>query len=128
MDRIDIQMEVPAVPYSELSESRRGEPSADIATRVTAARQIQSSRFRDAPIHCNAQMSASDIDTFCPLATEGREFLELVAAKLALSARAFHRIIKISRTIADLAGEENIAMPHLAEAVQYRSLDRESLL
>jgi len=128
MDRIDIQMEVPAVPYSELSESRRGEASTDIAARVTAAREIQSHRLRDAHIHCNAQMSANDIDTFCPLASEGRQFLELVSRKLALSARAFHRIIKIARTIADLAGEESIAMPHLAEAVQYRSLDRESLL
>ena len=128
MDRIDIQMDVPAVPYSELSESRRGETSEAIAERVTAAREVQSTRFRHAPIHCNAQMSASDIDTFCPLSTEGRQFLELVATKLALSARAFHRIIKISRTIADLSGEENIAMPHLSEAVQYRSLDRESLL
>ena len=128
MDRIDIQMDVPAVPYSELSDSRRGETSQEIAVRVTTARKVQSKRFQDTTIHCNAQMSASDIDTFCPLSEEGRQFLELVATKLSLSARAFHRIIKISRTIADLAGEKDIAMPHLSEAVQYRSLDRESLL
>ncbi len=128
MDRIDIQMEVPAVPYNELSESRRGENSAQIARRVMAARNIQYSRFKDAPIYCNSQMSSSSIETFCDLGSEGSRFLEQVAEKLALSARAFHRIIKISRTIADLAGADSIAMPHLAEAVQYRSLDRETLL
>jgi magnesium chelatase family protein len=128
MDRIDIQMEVPAVPYNELSESRRGENSAQIARRVMEARSIQYRRFRDAPIYCNSQMSPSAIETFCDLGPEGRQFLEQVAAKLALSARAFHRIIKISRTIADLAGADRIAMSHLAEAVQYRSLDRETQL
>ncbi len=128
MDRIDIQMEVPAVPYHELTESRRGESSAEIAKRVLAARRVQANRFKNSTIHSNAQMSARDIDTFCVLDREGRTFLQQVANKLALSARAFHRIIKISRTIADLSGEEQISLHHLAEAVQYRSLDRTSLV
>ena len=127
LDRMDIQMDVPAVPFNELSDARRGESSAVIAERVAAARKIQSERFRKSSIHCNAQMSAPDIEKYCQLDKESRTFLQQVAEKLALSARAFHRIIKISRTIADLEGTEDIAISHLAEAVQYRSLDREHI-
>ena len=124
LDRMDIQIEVPAVPYSELAEHRKGESSADIAKRVSAARKIQEGRFAGRGIYSNAQMSSADLEEFCNLSQEGRQFLGSVAEKLALSARAFHRVIKIARTIADIAGEKNIAVPHLAEAVQYRSLDR----
>ncbi len=127
LDRMDIQMDVPAVPFNELSDARRGESSAVIAERVAAARKIQSERFSKNSIHCNAQMSASDIEKYCKLDKKSRTFLQQVAKKLALSARAFHRIIKISRTIADLEGSRDIAISHLAEAVQYRSLDRERI-
>ncbi len=127
LDRIDIQIEVPAVPYSELSHARRGESSATIRKRVISARKIQEQRFRDLSIHCNSQMSSKELRFFCKLSEENRSFLEAVASKLALSARAFHRIIKIGRTIADLEDSTTVTMAHLSEAVQYRSLDRERI-
>ncbi len=127
LDRIDIQIEVPAVPYSELGHTRNGESSLAIRKRVTKARRLQELRFKDLPIHSNSQMSSRELRTFCKLSKENRTFLETVAKKLALSARAFHRIIKISRTIADLEGSTDITMAHLSEAVQYRSLDREKI-
>ena len=125
LDRIDIQIEVPAVNYSELSSNRQGEPSENIKARVIAARNIQKERFRNLSIHTNAQMGSKEIKKFCVLTPEQQTFMEKVAEKLALSARAFHRIIKISRTIADLENSEDIQMHHLSEAVQYRSLDRQ---
>jgi len=125
LDRIDIQLEVPAVPYNELSSARRGEPSSVIRKRVMEARQIQESRFREISIFSNAQMSARDIRKYCALDRECSSFLEEVSSRLKLSARAYHRIIKIARTIADLAGTTDIQMNHLAEAVQYRSFDRD---
>ncbi len=127
LDRIDIQMEVPAVPYKQLSNTKRGESSAAILKRVIAARRIQEERFAGLTIHCNAQMSSREIYSFCDLAKDARSFLEDVSNRLSLSARAFHRIIKISRTIADLEGTEDISIEHLSEAIQYRSLDRENL-
>jgi magnesium chelatase family protein len=127
LDRIDIQIEVPAVPYSELSHARRGESSASIRERVIRARKIQEQRFKDISIHCNSQMSSKELRSFCKLSEENRAFLEAVANKLALSARAFHRIIKIGRTIADLEESTTVTMAHLSEAVQYRSLDRERI-
>jgi magnesium chelatase family protein len=127
LDRIDIQIEVPAVPYSELSHARRGESSGAIRKRVIRARKIQEQRFKGLSIHCNSQMSSKDLRFFCKLSEENRSFLEAVASKLALSARAFHRIIKIGRTIADLEESNTINMAHLSEAVQYRSLDRERI-
>jgi magnesium chelatase family protein len=127
LDRIDIQIEVPAVPYSELSHARRGEGSAIIRKRVITARKIQEQRFKDLSIHCNSQMSSRELRFFCKLSEENRSFLETVASKLALSARAFHRIIKIGRTIADLEESTGVTMAHLSEAVQYRSLDRERI-
>ncbi|MEA1991476.1 MAG: YifB family Mg chelatase-like AAA ATPase [Thermodesulfobacteriota bacterium] len=127
LDRIDIQIEVPAVPYSELSHARRGESSATIRKRVVKARKTQEQRFKDLSIHCNSQMSSKELRFFCKLSEENRAFLEAVASKLALSARAFHRIIKIGRTIADLEESTTVTMAHLSEAVQYRSLDRERI-
>ncbi len=127
LDRIDIQMEVPAVPYKQLSNAKSGEPSAAILKRVMAARQIQEERFAGMAIHCNAQMSSREIYGLCGLSKDARSFLENVSNRLSLSARAFHRIIKISRTIADLEGMEDISIEHLSEAVQYRRLDREDL-
>ncbi len=127
LDRIDIQIEVPAVPYGQLSSGRKGEGSEIIRERVVNARKIQEKRFEDSGIYSNAQMSAREIDRYCPLDHGCRKFLEEVSAKLRLSARAYHRVIKIARTIADLSGGDSIGLDHLAEAIQYRSLDREKL-
>jgi magnesium chelatase family protein len=124
MDRIDIQMEVPAVSYEDLASEKRGESSSMIRERVLRAREIQQKRFSGRHIYCNAQMGAKEIREYCHLTSENRAFLEKMANKFSLSARAYHRIIKISRTIADLEGASHIALEHLAEAVQYRSLDR----
>ena len=124
LDRIDIQLEVPAVPYSDLGAGRRGDPSHAIRKRVTRAREIQQARFDGVGIHCNAQMGSRHLEAFCRLSGEGKGFLQDVASRLNLSARAYHRVMKIARTIADLEGAAEIDTTHLAEAVQYRSLDR----
>jgi len=124
LDRIDIQIEVPAVPYSELAGSRLGESSMAIRERVTRARTIQGERLKDIALHSNSQMSSREIRTLCRLSRECGLLLEALAKKLGLSARAYHRIIKISRTIADIEGSADILESHLAEAVQYRGLDR----
>lgn len=124
LDRIDIQIAVPAVPYQELSSARRGISSMDIRQRVIAARAVQTQRLKGTKIHCNAQMSAREIRHFCQLPDEASRFLEAAAAKLGLSARAYHRILKIARTIADLEASPAISVAHLSEAVQYRSFDR----
>ncbi len=124
LDRIDIQIEVPAVPYNQLSSARCGESSAAIRERVVAARKVQEKRFRDVSVFCNAQMSVKEIDSFCSLNAECTAFLEQVSVRLQFSARAYHRIIKIARTIADIESSRDIYMDHLAEAVQYRSFDR----
>ncbi len=127
MDRLDIQIEVPAVSYEDLSSEKRGESSSAIRARVLRAREIQQKRFSGRQIYCNSQMGAKEIREYCHLTSENRAFLEKMANKFSLSARAYHRIIKISRTIADLEGASHIALEHLAEAVQYRSLDRGSI-
>lgn len=125
LDRIDLHIEVPAVPHQELSQARRGEPSATIRERVIQARNIQSQRFEGTHIHCNAQMSAREIRKYCTLDQKSQAFLEQAAAKLGLSARAYHRILKIARTIADLENSHAIQIKHIAEAVQYRGWDRQ---
>ena len=125
MDRIDLQIEVPAIPYQELGDERNGEPSAVIRGRVRESRTRQQKRFAGHSIHCNAQMGPTDVQRFCPLSSGGRSFLQDAARRLALSARAYDRILKIARTIADLNDTKRITTEHLAEAVQYRSLDRQ---
>jgi magnesium chelatase family protein len=125
LDRIDIHIEVPAVRYRELTGSRDGESSASIRERVEAAREIQRQRFAKTPrVHNNSQMGPRLIRTVCGLSTEGHALIASVIDRLGMSARAHDRILKMSRTIADLAGSEHIAVPHLAEAIQYRTLDR----
>jgi magnesium chelatase family protein len=125
LDRIDIHVEVPAVKYNELASKREGETSAQIRRRVIAAREVQSKRFKDMPgMYSNADMQSNDIKQFCQIDTTGAELLKMAMDKLGLSARAYDRILKVSRTIADLAGSENIRPEHLSEAIQYRSLDR----
>ena len=124
MDRIDIHVEVPAVPYKDLLKPAEAEPSSVIRMRIGNARQIQSRRFKRTQIHCNAQMGSRHIKRFCHIDSSSQRLLETAIDKLGLSARAYSRILKIARTIADLAGGGDIAVEHVSEAIQYRSLDR----
>ncbi len=127
LDRIDIQIEVPAVKYQELSSERDGESSEFIRTRVNKARELQKKRFKHKKtVFCNAQMSTRDVRSFCKPSAEGRRLLETAIDKLGFSARAYNRILKVSRTIADLDGSSEIETRHVSEAIQYRSLDRHS--
>ena len=127
MDRIDLHVEVLPVPYNELSDTRRGEPSEEIRKRVVKARKIQEERYKDYPeIHSNAQMTTSLLQKYCVLDSRGQEALRNAMNRLGLSARAYDRILKVARTIADLEGSERIQSGHLAEAINYRSLDRDN--
>ncbi len=126
VDRIDIQIEVPAIKYKELASDTTGETSAEIRKRVIAARRIQTERFADLPnVHKNADMGTHEIRKYCKLDTAGKDLLKMAITKLGLSARAYDRILKVSRTIADVENSENILAQHVGEAIQYRSLDRE---
>ncbi len=140
MDRIDLHIEVPSVNYQELKQSSSGEPSAIIRARIEQARAIQIRRFAprnaksaaanasptagSSAIFCNAHMRAREIKAFCQLDEQASTLLENAMSNLSLSARAYDRILKVSRTIADLARSENIQHEHVAEAIQYRTLDR----
>lgn len=124
MDRIDIHVEVPAVAYRDLRKASASEPSAAIRERVTAARTRQAERFSGEAIHTNAQMQNRHIKRFCGIDDISAQLMEAAVEKFGLSARAYNRILKIARTIADLAGENGIQAAHIAEAVQYRNLDR----
>ena len=129
LDRIDIHIEVQPVPFEKLTEERRGEPSHLIRKRVTEAREIQSERFKEnEKVHYNAQMSVKQIRKYCDLNDESKSLLKNAMERLNLSARAYDRILKVSRTIADLDSSKNISPNHIAEAIQYRSLDREGWL
>lgn len=129
LDRIDIHIEVTPVPFEKLSETRNGESSVEIRKRVTAAREIQSQRFALYDhIHYNAQMSTKQIREFCKLDQTSLQLLKTAMERLNLSARAYDRILKVSRTIADLEVSETVNSHHIAEAIQYRSLDREGWL
>jgi magnesium chelatase family protein len=124
LDRIDIQIEVPGLRYQELASKDAGESSNLIRQRVNQARKIQLQRFDKSKIHANAQMGAKEIKRYCAVNPDADRFLETAINKLGLSARAYSRVLKVGRTIADLAGVENIEASHIAEAIQYRSLDR----
>lgn len=127
LDRIDLHIETFPLSYEELATKKPGEKSADVRERVVKARMIQVQRFADVPgIHCNAQMTAKMIQKYCDLDDTCGNLLKNAMERLGLSARARDRILKVSRTIADLAGSEDIKPEHLAEAIQYRSLDREN--
>ncbi|MFA8342083.1 MAG: YifB family Mg chelatase-like AAA ATPase [Rhodothermaceae bacterium] len=125
LDRIDIQIEVPAVKYKDLSNNKQGETSAEIRNRVIQARRIQLERFRTSrTVRNNADMEAREVRQICRIDKYGAELLKMAMDKLGLSARAYDRILKVSRTIADLEKCENITSMHISEAIQYRSLDR----
>lgn len=124
LDRFDIHIEVDALEYAELTSERDAEPSVAIRERVNAAREVQNQRFRDAGIFSNAQMNNRHQRTYCALNEESHALMERMFVRLNLSGRGYGRILRVARTIADLAGSERIRSEHLAEAVQYRSLDR----
>ncbi len=124
MDRIDIHIEVPAVRYRDLTGEASGEDSEAIKGRVNRARELQRQRFDGKRIYCNAQMAPRFLKKYCQIGEDSKALLEQAIDKLGLSARAYTRILKISRTIADLEGVEAIASQHISEAIQYRSLDR----
>ncbi|MGV3754594.1 MAG: YifB family Mg chelatase-like AAA ATPase [Verrucomicrobiota bacterium] len=126
LDRIDIHVEVPQVKFQEMTNGQPGESSATIRERVIAARQVQQKRFASKPrLTCNARMGSKELKTYCALDDTARDMLQLAMSDMNLSARAYDRILKVARTIADLAGTENIQSDHLGEAIQFRSLDRQ---
>jgi magnesium chelatase family protein len=125
LDRIDIHLEVPAVPYRDLVAAVAEESSAAVRERVERARLRQRGRFADRPgLHANAHMTARDLRRYCPLSDPVERLLRDAVSRLGLSARAYHRVIKIARTIADLADADDLSTDHVSEAIQYRSLDR----
>ena len=124
LDRIDIQVEVPAVKYAELSAEVTGEQSTVVRERVEAARRVQHQRFEGTTIHANANMESKQIREYCPIESQAQDLLRVAINQLGLSARAYDRILKVSRTIADLDDSLSIEPVHVSEAIQYRSLDR----
>jgi magnesium chelatase family protein len=126
LDRIDIHVEVPSVAYADLSSREAGEPSNALRARVDRAREVQLRRFQSQPkIFCNAHMQSKEIRKYCVIDSQSEELLKLAITRFGLSARAYDRILKVARTIADLEGSESIEAQHVSEAIQYRSLDRD---
>jgi magnesium chelatase family protein len=124
MDRIDIQVEVAKVEFKDIISRREGEKSEHIRERVICARNIQTRRFKKRNIYNNAQMGNKDVASYCSVDKDGEELLEMAVDKLGFSARAYNRVLKVARTIADLRGEESISVVHISEAIQYRILDK----
>jgi magnesium chelatase family protein len=124
LDRIDLHVEVPRVDLDKLADIRPAEASAAVRVRVTAARQRGGRRFEGGSLTCNAEMGAGDIRHFCRPGPAAQSLLRTAATRLSLSARGYHRILKLARTIADLAGSEEIDTPHVAEALTYRPRQR----
>jgi magnesium chelatase family protein len=124
LDRIDLHIEVPALKWKEISGTEPSEPSEAIRERITRARAIQQKRFVEEGIHCNAQMTTSQMRKYCLLDEASQNLLKNAMERFSLSARAYDRILKVARTIADLDGMESIQSSFIAEAIQYRNLDR----
>jgi magnesium chelatase family protein len=124
LDRLDLQVEVPRLAHRELAEPAPAETSESVRARVEAARLLQRERYQQEGVHCNARMRPRHLQKFCKPDATGQALLEKVTDRLGLSARSYTRILKVARTIADLAGSASIETAHLAEAIQYRSLDR----
>lgn len=124
LDRLDIHVEVPAIEYDELTDKVKGETSAEIRLRVDAARKIQNERYKGTGVTCNARLTSELIRKYCVLTSDAETVLKAAFERLGMSARSYDRILKIARTIADLAGEQKINSSHIAQAIQFRSLDR----
>ena len=125
LDRIDLHVEVVPVSFDEMTAKRKSETSETIRERVVKAREIQTKRFQGQSIHCNAMMPSNKVKEICSISDAGNTLLRTAMERIGLSARAYDRVLKVSRTIADLSGDEAIGVEHLAEAIQYRSLDRD---
>jgi magnesium chelatase family protein len=125
LDRIDLHVDVAPISRDELMGKPRGESSESIRQRVAQARAFQRERFRDLPIRCNAQMSGRELDRFCVLDRAAAAILKTAITDLDLSARAYDRILRVARTLADLEGVRELGIQHVSEAVQYRTLDRQ---
>jgi magnesium chelatase family protein len=121
IDRIDIHVDVPRVDYNKLMNTERGETSAQVRERVEMARERQTHRFKDySGLYANADMGAGEVQKLCILTDEARQLLEISVRRMQLSARAYHRVLKLSRTIADLGDSDTVEIQHVAEAIQYR--------
>ena len=125
LDRIDIHIELPSIKYKELSDTKESEPSLAIKSRIEKARSIQRERLKAEGIFYNAQMNTKLTKKYCALDDEARELLKMAMDKLGLSARAYDKVLKVSRTVSDLSGSPTILAGHIAEAIQYRSLDKQ---
>ncbi|MBR2822550.1 MAG: ATP-binding protein [Clostridia bacterium] len=124
LDRIDIQVEVDSVPVSEIRGADASESSAAVRERVSQAREIQAKRYEGTKVHCNAQLDNRGIETYCRMAKDAENLLHKAVERMNLSMRAYHRVMKVARTVADLRGAKDVGVADVAEAIQFRELDQ----